>query len=118
MKHKQTLFSALQLTVQPENTLRGLMKKKITAIAWDYIKDGAQIFPIVRSMGEIAGTTSILIAGELMCNVNGGKGLMFGGVAGITPTEVVIIGAGTVGQFAAKPAETLQAPLGNPRWSG
>ena len=111
MKHKQTLFSALQLTVQPENTLRGLMKKKITAIAWDYIKDEAQIFPIVRSMGEIAGTTSILIAGELMCNVNGGKGLMFGGVAGITPTEVVIIGAGTVGQFAAKTALAMGASV-------
>ena len=111
MKHKQTLFSALQLTVQPENTLRSLMKKKITAIAWDYIKDEAQIFPIVRSMGEIAGTTSILIAGELMCNVNGGKGLMFGGVAGITPTEVVIIGAGTVGQFAVKTALAMGASV-------
>ena len=62
-------------------------------------------------MGEIAGTTAILIAGELMCNVNGGKGLMFGGVAGITPTEVVIIGAGTVGQFAAKTALAMGASV-------
>ena len=58
-------------------------------------------------MGEIAGTTSILIAGELMSNANNGKGLMLGGVAGITPPEVVIIGAGTVGQFAAKAALSL-----------
>lgn len=111
MKHKQTLFSALQLTVQPENTLRELIKKKITAIAWDYIMDDHDIYPIIRSMGEIAGTTSILIAGELMCNVNGGKGLMFGGVAGITPTEVVIIGAGTVGQYAAKTALGMGASV-------
>ncbi len=111
MKHKQTLFSALQLTVQPENALRELMKKKITAIAWDYIKDEEDIYPIIRSMGEIAGTTSVLIAGELLCNVNGGKGLMLGGVAGITPTEVVIIGAGTVGQYAAKSALALGASV-------
>ena len=111
MKQKQTLFSALQLSVQPADALRELIKKKITAIAWDYIKDEEDIFPIIRSMGEIAGTTSILIAGELMCNVNGGKGLMFGGVAGITPTEVVILGAGTVGQFAAKSALAMGASV-------
>ncbi len=111
MKHKQTLFSALQLSVQPKSTLRKLMDKKITAIAWDYVKDEEDIFPIIRSMGEIAGTTSMLIAGELLSNVNEGKGLMLGGVAGITPTEVVIIGAGTVGQFAARSALALGASV-------
>jgi len=111
MKHKQTLFSALQLSVQPASTLRKLMEKKITAIAWDYVKDEEGIFPIIRSMGEIAGTTSILIAGELLSNVNEGKGLMLGGVAGITPTEVVIIGAGTVGQFATRSALALGASV-------
>jgi alanine dehydrogenase len=111
MKHKQTLFSALQLTVQPANILRKLMEKKITAIAWDYVKDEEDIFPIIRSMGEIAGTTSILIAGELLSNINEGKGLMLGGVAGITPTEVVIIGAGTVGQFATRSALALGASV-------
>ncbi len=111
MKHKQTLFSALQLTVQPADTLRMLMEKKITAIAWDYVKDEEDIYPIIRSMGEIAGTTSILIAGELLSNINDGKGLMLGGVAGITPTEVVVIGAGTVGQFAARSAIALGASV-------
>lgn len=111
MKHKQTLFSALQLTVQPADTLRMLMEKKITAIAWDYVKDEEGIYPIIRSMGEIAGTTSILIAGELLSNINDGKGLMLGGVAGITPTEVVVIGAGTVGQFAARSAIALGASV-------
>ncbi|MFL2570715.1 MAG: alanine dehydrogenase [Parvicellaceae bacterium] len=107
MKHKQILFSALQLTVQPGDALKKLMTKKITAIAWDYIEDEEGVFPVIRSMGEIAGTTSILIAGELMSNANNGKGLMLGGVAGITPPEVVIIGAGTVGQNAAKAALAL-----------
>ena len=107
MKHKQILFSALQLTVQPGDALKKLMNKKITAIAWDYIEDEEGVFPIIRSMGEIAGTTSILIAGELMSNANDGKGLMLGGVAGITPPEVVIIGAGTVGQYAAQAALAL-----------
>ena len=107
MKHKQILFSALQITAQPENALKKLMAKKITAIAWDYIEDQSGSFPLVRSMGEIAGTSSFLIAAELMSNANNGKGLMMGGVAGITPPELVIIGAGTVGQFAASAALSL-----------
>ena len=107
MKYKQILFSALQLTVQPKNALEKLMAKKITAIAWDYIEDENGSFPLIRSMGEIAGTTSFLIAAELMSNANNGKGLMLGGVAGISPPELVIIGAGTVGQFAASAALAL-----------
>jgi alanine dehydrogenase len=107
MKHKQTLFSALQIAVQPKNALEKLMAKKVTAIAWDYIEDKNGSFPLIRSMGEIAGTTSFLIAAELMSNANNGKGLMLGGVAGITPPELVIIGAGTVGQFAASAALAL-----------
>lgn len=107
MKHKQILFSALQLTVQPKSALKKMIDKKITAIAWDYIEDEGGGFPVIRSMGEIAGTTAVLIAAELMSNANQGKGLMLGGVAGITPPEMVIIGAGTVGQFAASAAISL-----------
>ena len=81
MKYKQILFSALQITVQPKNALEKLMAKKITAIAWDYIEDENGSFPIIRSMGEIAGTTSFLIAAELMSNANNGKGIMLGSVA-------------------------------------
>ena len=104
MKYKQILFSALQIIVQPKNALEKLMAKKITAIAWDYIEDENGSFPIIRSMGEIAGTTSFLIAAELMSNANNGKGIMLGSVAGISPPELVIIGAGTVGQFVASAA--------------
>jgi alanine dehydrogenase len=111
MQRKQTLFSALQLSVAPKDTLRKLMNKKVTAIAWDYIKDADNIYPIIRSMGEIAGNTSMLIAAEYLSNVNEGKGLMLGGVAGITPTEVVILGAGTVGEFATRSALGLGASV-------
>jgi alanine dehydrogenase len=81
-----------------------MMQKKITAVAWDYIKDETGIYPVVRAMGEIAGNTSVLIAAEYLSSANAGTGLMFGGISGVQPTEVVILGAGTVGEFAARAA--------------
>lgn len=111
MPGNQTLISALQITVQPKKTLVKLIQKKITAIAWDYIKDDQGIFPVVRTMGEIAGNTSILVAGELLSNYSNGKGLMLGGIAGVRPSEVVILGAGTVGEFAARSAIGLGASV-------
>ena len=111
MPGKQTLLSALQLTVQPVDSLKMLINKKITAIAWDYVRDETGIFPVVRSMGEIAGNTSVLIAAEHLSNVNQGQGLMFGGISGVRPTEVVILGAGTVGEFAARAAIGLGASV-------
>lgn len=111
MPGNQTLISALQLTLHPKKTLVALMQKKITAIAWDYIQDEHQIFPVVRAMGEIAGNTSILIAAELLSNFKTGKGIMMGGVAGVQPTEVVILGAGTVGEYACRTALGLGASV-------
>lgn len=111
MTGNQTLISALQLSVQPKVILQKLMQKKITAVAWDYIQDEAGVYPVVRSMGEIAGTTSVLIAGELLSSYQSGKGIMLGGVAGIQPTEVVIIGAGTVGEYAVRAAIGLGASV-------
>jgi alanine dehydrogenase len=111
MPGNQTLLSALQLTLHPKKTLVSLMNKKITAIAWDYIQDEHHIFTVVRAMGEIAGNTSILIASELLSNYNTGKGMMMGGVAGVQPTEVVILGAGTVGEYACRAALGLGASV-------
>lgn len=111
MPGKQTLLSALQLTVQPVDSLKMLMAKKISAIAWDYFKDDTQIYPVVRAMGEIAGNTSVLVAAEHLSNANDGQGLMFGGISGVKPTEVVILGAGTVGEFAARAAIGLGASV-------
>ncbi len=111
MSTNQTLISALQLPIQPKNFLKQLIDKKITAIAYDYIKDEDGIYPIVRAMGEIAGNSSILIAAEHLSNNMGGQGMMFGGVSGISPTSVVILGAGTVGEFAARSALGLGASV-------
>lgn len=111
MQQRQTLISALQLTIQPENFVKKLMDKKVTAIAYDFIKDEEGIYPIVRSMSEIAGNTSILIAAEYLSNVNNGLGSMLGGISGVSPTEVIILGAGTVGEYAARAALGLGASL-------
>ena len=111
MPGHQTLISALQISVQPKAILQKLMHKKITAIAWDYIRDEEGAFPVVRTMGEIAGTTSILIAGELLSSYNAGKGVMLGGIAGVQPTEIVVIGAGTAGESATRAALGLGASV-------
>jgi len=111
LHRKQTVFSALQITVHPKDYIKKLISKKVTALAFDTIQDENGKFPIIRSMGEIAGNTAVLIAGELLSNVNDGKGLMLGGIAGVPATEVVILGAGTVGEFAARAALGLGATV-------
>jgi len=111
MTPKQTLFSALQLPVQPQDFLKKLISKKLNCVAFDLILDEAGIFPVIRAMGEIAGGASILIAAELLSNVNNGVGSILGGISGISPTEVVIIGAGTVGEVAARAALGLGATV-------
>ncbi len=111
LRHKQILVSALQLTVQPKDTLKRMMEKRMTAVAWDFIKDREGIYPIVRAMGEIAGTTSIQVASEYLSADKGGQGLMLGGISGVEPAEVVIIGAGTVGEFATRAALGLGASV-------
>lgn len=103
------LISALQLKTQSKKYFETLASKRITALAFEFIKDDDGSYPAVRSLSEIAGTASILIAAELLSNINGGNGLMFGNISGVPPTEVVIIGAGTVGEFAARSAIGLGA---------
>ena len=110
MGMRQTLISALQWTVQPTGLLAALAAKKITAIAWDFIQNENGIFPLVRAMVEIAGNSAVLMAGELLAGPDG-RGALFGGVSGVPPTEVVIIGAGTVGEFAARSALGLGATV-------
>ena len=98
------LISALQIKTQNKTYFEALAKKRITALAFEYIKDDDGQYPAVSSLSEIAGTASILIASELLSNVNGGNGLMMGNINGVPPAEVVILGAGTVGEFAARSA--------------
>lgn len=103
------LISAIQLKTQKKDYFEALIKKKVTALAFEYIKDEDGSYPAVKSLSEIAGTASILVAAELMINNLFGKGLLFGNITGVPPTDVVIIGAGTVGEFAAKTAVGLGA---------
>ena len=111
MQKGQTLISALQLTTIDEKYINLLLKSEITALAYEYIKDENGILSLIRSVSEIAGNTAILIAAEYLSNVNSGKGLMLGGVSGISTTEVVVLGAGTVGEFATKTALGLGASV-------
>ncbi len=109
LKPGQVLFSTIALTMQDEQFFKTLMSKKVNAIAYELIKDRANVLSLVRSMSEIAGNTSVLIAAEYLSDKKLGKGVMFGGFSGITPTEVVILGAGTVGEFAVHAASGLGA---------
>jgi alanine dehydrogenase len=109
LKPKQTIFSALQMSMQKEEFFRGLMAKKVTALAFELIRDKANSFPVIRAMSEIAGSTAIFIAAEYLSDSEYGRGKMFGGFTGIRPSEVVIIGAGTVGEYAARSAMGLGA---------
>lgn len=104
MRGDQTLISALQISIQPKKILQELMLKKVTAIAWDYIRDESGVFPVVRTMGEIAGNSAVLVAANLLNTFNGGKGVMLGGIPGVQPAEVVIIGAGSAGESATRAA--------------
>ncbi len=104
MKENSILISAVQLVVQKKENLEKMATKRITALGFEYIKDSHGQLSIVRLIGEIAGIATVLVASELLSNSNGGNGLLFGGVAGVRPTEVVILGAGTVGEYAARSA--------------
>jgi alanine dehydrogenase len=111
MQERQTLISALQITTQKKSYLEKLMQKKITALAFEYMQDEGGVAVLMRSMSEIAGNTSILIAAEHLSKAHAGKGMMLGGVTGVRPTEVLILGAGTVGEFAARSAMGLGASV-------
>ena len=111
LKGKQSILSTLHFNAQTEEFIRKLMARKVTAIAFENIKDENNCYPVVRSMSSIAGTTSILIAAEYLSNVRGGKGVMLGGIPGITPAEVVILGAGTASESAVRAALGLGAQV-------
>ena len=109
MNPQATIISALQIKTRSKEYFEELAKKRITAVAFEYIRDEDGKYPAVRSLSEIAGIASVLIASEIMAATNQGNGLMFGNISGVPPIEVVILGAGTVGEFAARSALGLGA---------
>jgi alanine dehydrogenase len=100
----QTLLTTLQLLSRDKNYFADLASRKTTALAFEKIKDNEGFYPIIRSMGEIVGGTSLHIAAKYLAHHKYGNGSMLGGIPGLKPTEVVIIGAGTVAENAAKAA--------------
>jgi alanine dehydrogenase len=111
MKPNQILISALQMVRTKESMIKQLISKNITAIGYELIRDDEGALPIMRCMSEIAGRSSVLIAAEYLSNFNAGKGELFGGIPGVQPTKVVIIGAGAVGEYAAQAAIGLGASV-------
>jgi alanine dehydrogenase len=104
LKGNQVIMSYLNVLKLNEETLGRLIRKKVTAIAFEKIRDVSGVMPVVESMSEISGVTSILLASDYLSNYHGGKGVMLGGITGITPTEVIILGANTAGEYAARAA--------------
>lgn len=104
LKGNQVVMSYLNVLKLSEETLAKLIRKKVTAIAFEKIRDSNDIMPVIESMSEISGVTSILLASDYLSNHRGGKGVMLGGITGVTPTEVIILGANTAGAYAAKAA--------------
>ncbi|MBE0650796.1 MAG: alanine dehydrogenase [Bacteroidales bacterium] len=111
MDKGQTLFSSVSLQGRSKNYFQKLLNKKVNAVAYEYIKDKAGAFPLVKSMSEIIGNAAIMIAAEYLCHSEYGKGIMLGGFPGVRPSEVVIIGAGTVAEYAARTALGMGAQV-------
>lgn len=104
IKPNSVLWSTIQLKTLDKSYFETLQLKKITSLGLDFIKEKNGSIPASHALSEIAGISSILIASELMATVNRGKGLLFGNITGVPPTEVVILGAGIVAEYAAKTA--------------
>jgi alanine dehydrogenase len=104
LKKDQIIFSPIHIPSLSKKQIEIFLEKKIIAIALSQIKDDAGNFPIVRSMSQIAGVHSVHIASKYLSNVQGGKGVLMGGIAGVPPANVVIIGAGMVGEYAVRTA--------------
>ena len=111
LKMNQTIISPIHLAEMKREILEKMMQKKITALSFENLKDDSGHNPIVRSMSEIAGSAVMLIAGQYLSNANSGKGVLVGGISGIPPTKVIIIGAGIVGEYAARTALAMGASV-------
>ncbi|HCK22238.1 MAG TPA: alanine dehydrogenase [Bacteroidetes bacterium] len=111
MHTNQTIISPLHLPTLKKEIITQLISKQVTALAFEYIQDESNTYSFVRCMSEIAGSSSILIASELLATYKPGRGILLGGLSGIPPTQILILGAGVVGEFAARAAIGLGATV-------
>ena len=107
----QIIISPLQAPIITEEYIHKLRQKRVIALAMEYIRDEDDIYPIVRIMSEIAGLNAMLTAAELLSTARGGIGVLLGGVAGVPPAKVVILGSGVVAEFATRVALGLGAEV-------
>ena len=107
----QVIISPIHLPTLTEEYVAKLRQKRVIALAWEYIKDQANTFPIVRTLSEMAGITSMLTAAELLSKNGGGQGVLLGGISGVPPAKVVILGAGVVAEHATRTALGLGAEV-------
>ncbi|MGI8952055.1 MAG: alanine dehydrogenase [Chitinophagaceae bacterium] len=107
----QTIISPIHISLLKQELIEKMMDKQITALSFENLKDDSGTYPIVRSMSEIAGSAAMLIAGKYLGSPDNGKGVLLGGISGIPPTKVIIIGAGVVGEFATRTALALGASV-------
>src|SRR6201989_758019 len=111
LQMNQIIISPIHLSAMKAELLQKMMDKRITAISFENLKDDSGTYPIVRSMSEIAGSAVMLIAAQYLSSANHGKGVLLGGISGIAPTKVIILGAGIVGEYAARAALALGASV-------
>jgi alanine dehydrogenase len=111
LQMNQVIISPMHITLLKAELLEKMMEKRITALSFESLKDENGTFPIVRSMSEIAGSSVMLIAGQYLGSANHGKGVLLGGITGIPPSKVIILGAGIVGEYAARAALALGASV-------
>lgn len=111
IRPRQIVLSTLNWYALSKEYFHKLNARKATALAFEYIHDSSGSAPLIRSMSEIAGNTVIYIASHYLSDLQHGQGMMFGGFSGIIPTELVILGAGTVGEFAARAALGMGASV-------
>ena len=108
MRPNQILISPLHLPLLSADYINKLKEKRVIALAMEYIQDDSGYFPIVRIASELAGMASMLTAAELLAN---GKGVLLGGISGVPPAKVVILGAGMVAEYAIRTAMGLGADI-------
>jgi alanine dehydrogenase len=111
MKKKASLLSMLQLPEMRSETIKVMCEKQIHAVGYELMNVGGTTFPVRDSISEIEGAASLLIASELLSNEKGGKGILLGGIPGVSPTKIIIVGAGVAGTVAARAALALGAAV-------
>jgi alanine dehydrogenase len=111
MKKRATILNLLQMPDLSVEILRAMTAKQIHAVGYELMTPNNRCFPVRNAISEIEGAAAISVASELLSNERGGKGILLGGVPGVSPTEVVIIGAGVAGTVAARAALSLGATV-------